>query len=104
MLNSTTWLYGAEVLPIALRNKIMGLAAASHFIVNVAGTHSLLLLLPFTIPQIYTDTDDGLSYHSHRSRPQCIRQHTRKLLLCLCSMYAFLLRHRMVLFPVSLSD
>lgn len=36
MLNSTTWLYGAEVLPIALRSKIMGLAAASHFIVNVA--------------------------------------------------------------------
>lgn len=36
MLNSTTWLYGAEVLPINLRNKIMGLASASHFIVNVA--------------------------------------------------------------------
>lgn len=36
MLNSTTWLYGSEVLPIALRSKIMGLAAASHFIVNVA--------------------------------------------------------------------
>jgi hypothetical protein len=35
MLNSTTWLYGAEVLPIALRSKVMGLAAASHFIVNV---------------------------------------------------------------------
>ena len=37
MLNSTTWLYGAEVLPIALRSKVMGLAAASHFIVNVGG-------------------------------------------------------------------
>lgn len=37
MINSTTWLYGAEVLPIALRSKVMGLAAASHFIVNVAG-------------------------------------------------------------------
>lgn len=37
MLNSTTWLYGAEVLPIALRSKVMGLASASHFIVNVAG-------------------------------------------------------------------
>lgn len=36
MLNSTTWLYGAEVLPIALRSKVMGIAAASHFIVNVA--------------------------------------------------------------------
>lgn len=40
MLNSTTWLYGSEVLPIALRSKIMGLAAASHFIVNVAITEA----------------------------------------------------------------
>ncbi|TVY81321.1 putative glucose transporter rco-3 [Lachnellula suecica] len=40
MLNSTTWLYGAEVLPIVLRNKVMGLAAASHFIVNVACKYS----------------------------------------------------------------
>lgn len=38
MLNSTTWLYGAEVLPISLRSKVMGLAAASHFIVNVASS------------------------------------------------------------------
>ncbi|KAF7115361.1 hypothetical protein CNMCM5793_002177 [Aspergillus hiratsukae] len=36
----TTWLYGAEVLPIALRSKVMGLAAASHFIVNVAVTEA----------------------------------------------------------------
>ncbi len=36
MLNSTTWLYGAEVLPVGIRSKVMGLAAASHFIVNVA--------------------------------------------------------------------
>lgn len=35
MLNSTTWLYGAEVLPINMRSKVMGLAAASHFVVNV---------------------------------------------------------------------
>ncbi|EXJ89594.1 hypothetical protein A1O3_02661 [Capronia epimyces CBS 606.96] len=40
MLNSTTWLYGAEVLPIALRSKVMGLASASHFIVNVALTEA----------------------------------------------------------------
>ncbi|KAJ4158006.1 uncharacterized protein LMH87_008553 [Akanthomyces muscarius] len=40
MLNSTTWLYGAEVLPIALRSKIMGIASASHFIVNVAVTEA----------------------------------------------------------------
>jgi len=40
MLNSTTWLYGAEVLPINLRSKVMGLAAASHFVVNVALTEA----------------------------------------------------------------
>ncbi|OQD90429.1 hypothetical protein PENANT_c001G06918 [Penicillium antarcticum] len=40
MLNSTTWLYGAEVLPIALRSKVMGIAAASHFIVNVGVTEA----------------------------------------------------------------
>lgn len=41
MLNSTTWLYGAEVLPVALRSKVMGLAAASHFIVNVGSMFTL---------------------------------------------------------------
>ncbi|KAK7973238.1 MFS transporter [Apiospora saccharicola] len=40
MLNSTTWLYGAEVLPIALRSRVMGLAACSHFVVNVAVTEA----------------------------------------------------------------
>ncbi|KAI2606727.1 putative MFS monosaccharide transporter [Hypoxylon sp. NC1633] len=40
MINSTTWLYGAEVLPIALRSRVMGLAAAGHFIVNVAVTEA----------------------------------------------------------------
>ncbi|KMQ44595.1 hypothetical protein HL42_4653 [Trichophyton rubrum] len=35
MLNSTTWLYGAEVLPVSVRSKVMGLGSASHFIVNV---------------------------------------------------------------------
>jgi hypothetical protein len=32
--------YGAEVLPISLRSKVMGLAAASHFIVNVGITEA----------------------------------------------------------------
>jgi sugar porter (SP) family MFS transporter len=40
LLNSTTWLYGVEVLPIALRAKIMGIASASHFIVNVGITEA----------------------------------------------------------------
>ncbi|OAP59509.1 hypothetical protein AYL99_06807 [Fonsecaea erecta] len=39
-LNSVTWLYGSEVLPVALRSKVMGLAAASHFIVNVGITEA----------------------------------------------------------------
>lgn len=45
MLNSTTWLYGAEVLPITIRSKIMGLAAASHFVVNVGRMYFLLAML-----------------------------------------------------------
>ena len=59
MLNSTTWLYGAEVLPIALRSKIMGLAAASHFIVNVAGTFPFETL--FIVPNLITVTEAGPS-------------------------------------------
>ncbi|KAH0841117.1 hypothetical protein FOPE_06463 [Fonsecaea pedrosoi] len=39
-INSVTWLYGAEVLPVNLRSKVMGLAAASHFIVNVGITEA----------------------------------------------------------------
>ncbi|KAH8654942.1 putative MFS monosaccharide transporter [Tricladium varicosporioides] len=40
MINSTTWLYGAEVVPIALRSRVMGLGALSHFVVNVAITEA----------------------------------------------------------------
>lgn len=40
MMNSTTWLYGAEVLPVGIRSSVMGLAAASHFVVNVAITEA----------------------------------------------------------------
>ncbi|KAJ6618170.1 general substrate transporter [Mycena sp. CBHHK59/15] len=39
-INSTTWLYGVEILPIALRSKVTGLAALSHFIVNIALTQA----------------------------------------------------------------
>ncbi|EZF16043.1 hypothetical protein H112_05877 [Trichophyton rubrum D6] len=46
MLNSTTWLYGAEVLPVSVRSKVMGLGSASHFIVNVG---SVQLLYPANI-------------------------------------------------------
>lgn len=48
MLNSTTWLYGAEVLPLNLRSKVMGLAAASHFIVNVGSMFPRVWTFPST--------------------------------------------------------
>lgn len=68
MLNSTTWLYGAEVLPIQLRSKIMGLAAASHFIVNVG---SELFLTSAAEPLKLTTTRP----HSHGSRSQRVRKY-----------------------------
>lgn len=68
MLNSTTWLYGAEVLPIALRSKVMGLAAASHFIVNVGSTfgipyseNQVQFCLPLLTPSPETVTEAGPS-------------------------------------------
>ncbi|KAL8290587.1 hypothetical protein RQP46_002845 [Phenoliferia psychrophenolica] len=39
-INSTTWLYGSEVLPMAIRSKVMGLASCSHFVINVALTQA----------------------------------------------------------------
>lgn len=93
MLNSTTWLYGAEVLPIALRSKVMGLAAASHFIVNVAGMSASYGSRKECLP-------NTLSRISHRGRTQCICQHRRELLLCLCGLYFVLPSHRLLLLPV----
>lgn len=61
MLNSTTWLYGAEVLPITLRSRIMGIGAASHFIVNVAS-------LSFSLENVCAINDTNGVY-SHRSGP-----------------------------------
>ncbi|OAL40123.1 hypothetical protein AYO20_00541 [Fonsecaea nubica] len=40
LINPVTWLYGAEVLPVALRNKFMGLAAFAHYAVNVGITEA----------------------------------------------------------------
>ncbi|KAF4900197.1 putative glucose transporter HXT5 [Colletotrichum fructicola] len=40
LINSATWLYSAEVLPLALRAKVMGLACACHFIVNIGVTQA----------------------------------------------------------------
>ncbi|KAI1617173.1 putative MFS monosaccharide transporter [Exophiala viscosa] len=40
LINPVTWLYGAEVLPVALRNKFMGVAAFCHYAVNVSITEA----------------------------------------------------------------
>ena len=40
MLNSTTWLYAAEVLPISLRARIVGMGCMTHFIFNIALTEA----------------------------------------------------------------
>jgi hypothetical protein len=40
MLNSTTWLYAAEVLPISLRARIVGMGCMTHFIINIALTEA----------------------------------------------------------------
>ncbi|KAH9232308.1 hypothetical protein K456DRAFT_1725637 [Colletotrichum gloeosporioides 23] len=40
LINPVTWIYGAEVLPISIRSKIMGVAAAAHYIVNVGVTQA----------------------------------------------------------------
>ncbi|EIM84049.1 general substrate transporter [Stereum hirsutum FP-91666 SS1] len=39
-INSTTWLYGVEILPIFLRSKVTGAASFSHFIWNIALTEA----------------------------------------------------------------
>jgi len=39
-INSTTWIYGVEILPLSLRSKITGLAACSHFLFNIAVTEA----------------------------------------------------------------
>ncbi|VDB89888.1 unnamed protein product [Peniophora sp. CBMAI 1063] len=35
-INSTTWIYGVEVLPVSLRNIVTGWAAATHFLFNIS--------------------------------------------------------------------
>ncbi|KAJ0385245.1 hypothetical protein COL922a_006754 [Colletotrichum nupharicola] len=40
LINPVTWIYSAEVLPISIRSKIMGVAAAAHYIVNVGVTQA----------------------------------------------------------------
>ncbi|KAH8817040.1 hypothetical protein F5884DRAFT_242451 [Xylogone sp. PMI_703] len=39
-INSTTWLYGSEVMPMSIRSRIVGLSALAHYIVNVSITEA----------------------------------------------------------------
>ncbi|KAL1696619.1 general substrate transporter [Schizophyllum commune] len=39
-INSTTWLYGVEILPISLRSRVTGIASTSHFVFNIAITEA----------------------------------------------------------------
>src|ERR1700760_1336335 len=36
LINSVTWLYGAETQPLLIRSKMVGLSAVCHYVVNVA--------------------------------------------------------------------
>jgi len=40
LLNSTTWLYAPEIVPLPIRSKVTALGAFSHFVVNVALTEA----------------------------------------------------------------
>ncbi|KIY52993.1 hypothetical protein FISHEDRAFT_55630 [Fistulina hepatica ATCC 64428] len=39
-INSTTWLYGVEVLPVSLRSRVTAIASLSHFVFNIAITEA----------------------------------------------------------------
>jgi hypothetical protein len=37
-INSTTWLYGSEIMPMSIRSRIVGVSAFCHYSVNTAST------------------------------------------------------------------
>jgi hypothetical protein len=40
LINSVTWLYGAETQPLLIRSKMVGLSAVFHYVVNVSLTEA----------------------------------------------------------------
>ncbi|KAF4549589.1 Sugar (and other) transporter-like protein 65 [Elsinoe fawcettii] len=40
LINSVTWLYGAEVVPMFIRSKMVGASAFAHYVVNVGVTQA----------------------------------------------------------------
>ena len=86
-INSVTWLYGAEVLPVSIRSRIMGVSAAAHYIVNVGRECTHLGKMK----------NQYLRTSSHTSRTERIRKHRRELLLCIRWVLHHLLGHHLLL-------
>jgi len=40
LINSTTWLYGAEVVPLNIRGRMVGVSAVAHYCINVGVTEA----------------------------------------------------------------
>ncbi|KAI0160433.1 putative MFS monosaccharide transporter [Xylariaceae sp. FL1272] len=40
LINSTTWLYGSEIIPYFIRSKMVGVSAVAHYAVNVGFTEA----------------------------------------------------------------
>ncbi|RFU29556.1 hypothetical protein B7463_g6777, partial [Scytalidium lignicola] len=78
-INCVTWLYGAEILPMSIRSKVMGVAAAIHFIVNVG---SMLMLLLFFSSLL---TEAGPSAFAN------IRENYYYVFVACCFVYFFLI-------------
>jgi hypothetical protein len=84
--------YGAEVLPMTLRSKVMGLAAASHFIVNVGITEAG--------PTAFANIKE-VERHAFFVLPLCMLISLAELLLRLRLMRLLLPGDSVLLFPVS---
>ena len=42
LINSVTWLYGAEVVPMSVRSRMVGVSAVAHYVVNAGCMFSLM--------------------------------------------------------------
>lgn len=84
--------YGAEVLPMSLRSKVMGLAAASHFIVNVGITEAG--------PTAFANIGE-VSFDIQHTKHLTSLTDRLELLLCLRRMRPVLPGRGLLLLPVS---
>ena len=63
LINSTTWLYGAEVVPVLIRSRMVGISAIAHYVVNVA-RKSNIPCAKATLSQFSAVTEAGPSAFS----------------------------------------